>query len=359
MIISGEYIPNITPPYWWLTTGFNQYDQVDGQIALIPLRDDLPAIPIMMTPEEAQTKWNYWNIEWADMNQDGWPDIVASRSQGEEDSIQTSEIVWLENPGWNSIIGHQAPWTIHSVTNGPDVNFRIMKVPDKNGESKMVIIGLGYWTHKIYVIWTEDPEQDWTNVESIRERVIGNHAWYWDIVIADVNADGRDDVIVSTYAMRSWRSSIFVYEIPCDFKRDNWNRHTIVDGGDNMSDEPFNSGGKIKVFHPLVRDSSTYLKKKKPFILLAGDNDGYVKVLSPGSRSSNVWDYNARVIFHAIGPVGPVALEDLDHDGFMEIIIPVMESKRLLFFTYKPSSNLLAYDVDERKVDIDEIIARL
>ena len=64
-------------------------------------------------------------------------------------------------------------------------------------------------------------------------------------------------------------------------------------------------------------------------------------------------------IFHAIGPVGPVALEDLDHDGFMEIIIPVMESKRLLFFTYKPSSNLLAYDVDERKVDIDEIIARL
>ena len=51
-----------------------------------------------------------------------------------------------------------------------------------------------------FKICVSDPEQDWTNVESIRERVIGNHAWYWDIVIADVNADGRDDVIVSTYA---------------------------------------------------------------------------------------------------------------------------------------------------------------
>ena len=45
-----------------------------------------------------------------------------------------------------------------------------------------------------------DEDEDWTNVDAINERVIDNNGWFFDIQIADVNADGRDDVLVTTWA---------------------------------------------------------------------------------------------------------------------------------------------------------------
>jgi len=150
---------------------------------------------------------------------------------------------------------------------------------------------------------------------------------------------------------------LFVFEIPCDITRDEWRKHTIIEGGSNMSDEPFNSCGKIKVFHPLVRDSSSYTSKKKPHIVLSGDNDGFVKVLYPTSKSASSWIYGEHMIFKADGPVGPIALEDLDHDGYIEVVVPVMKSRRLLFFTFKPGTNPLTYSVTENGENIDWILA--
>jgi len=350
--VLDEYLSNASPPYWWTSTAY--YGEEDGKIVLLPVNGQ--NIPIIITPEDGEMKdYVYWNIEWADMNNDGWADVIASRTQGKEENIKSSELIWLENPG-TVMFGNRQGWMVHPITNGPDVNFRIMKVPLPDGGTRNVIIGLGYWTHKMYAIWTDDAKEDWSNVELIKERVIDNHDSFWDIQIADVNADGRDDIIVSTYTWHSWRSSLFVYELPCDFQRDNWKRHTLISGGDNMSDEPFNSGPQIKIFHPIVRDRSNFINKKKPFILLSGDNDGYLKVLSPQSRQSDSWTYSKHVVFKANGPVGPVALEDLDHDGYMEILVPVVDSQRILIFTYKPGDNMRAYDVDENRDNIDQVL---
>lgn len=353
--VSEDYLSNVKPPYWWTSTAY--YGDVDGKIVLLPVNGQ--STPHVLTPTESEMRdYVYWNIVWADMNNDGWADVVASRTQGKEENVKSSELIWLENPGAMSL--SKSSWTVHPITNGPDVNFRIMKVPLPAGGTKNVIIGLGYWNHKMYAIWTENENEDWSRVDQIKERVIDNHDSFWDIQIADINADGRDDVIVSTYTWHSWRSSLFVYELPCDFQRDNWKRHTLIQGGNRLSDEPFNSGPQIKIFHPIVRDSSNFVSsKKKPFILLSGDNDGYLKVLSPRSRGASDWGYNQHVIFKARGPVGPVALEDLDHDGYMEILVPVVDSQRILFFTYKPTDYQRAYDVDENRDDIDDVLSRI
>lgn len=363
--VQGDYLSNVLAPFWWTSTSYYEPENVDGQIVLLPVDEDSsPSRPIVLTPRETKRDYVYWNVQWEDMNGDNWPDVVASRTQGKEADVKSSELIWLENPGRMANLAPNRPWTLHQITQGPDVNFRIMKVPMPSGGSRTVIVGLGYWNHKLYAIWTEDPNEDWTRVDSIKERVIDNHDSFWDVQIADVNGDGRDDVVVSTYVFRSWRSSLFVYELPCDLMRDEWRRHTLIEGGDPMSDEPFNSGPQIKIFHPLVRDGSTHLsQKKKPFILLSGDNDGYLKVLSPRSRKTDNWDYNSQVVFKAAGPVGPVALEDLNHDGSLEIIAPVVSSNRLLVFTFKPMTggpaHNFVYNVDERRTDIDRLLDSL
>ena len=56
-----------------------------------------------------------------------------------------------------------------------------------------------------------DPEEDWTNLDAIKERVIDNHGWFYKIEIADVNADGRDDIIASTWRYVRWN----VKDIAC------------------------------------------------------------------------------------------------------------------------------------------------
>jgi len=46
--------------------------------------------------------------------------------------------------------------------------------------------------------------------------------------------------------------------------------------------------------------------------------------------------------------VGALTVDDLNHDGFMEIVIPVMDSNKLVFFSYEPGPIGPEYFVDER-----------
>ena len=45
----------------------------------------------------------YSGMDWQDMDQDGWPDIVASRTRGipNEETMRPkeSQLVWFKNPG--------------------------------------------------------------------------------------------------------------------------------------------------------------------------------------------------------------------------------------------------------------------
>lgn len=54
-------------------------------------------------------------------------------------------------------------------------------------------------------------------------------------------------------------------------------------------------------------------------------------------------------IYQSRGPVGAIAIEDLDHDGFNEIVVPVVASSKLMVFSYKPGEIGPDYFVDETK----------
>ena len=46
-------------------------------------------------------------------------------------------------------------WALHPITHGPDFALKIMRIPLASGESRLVIIGAGYWDNKLYAVWTE------------------------------------------------------------------------------------------------------------------------------------------------------------------------------------------------------------
>ena len=101
LITDGEHT------YWWVATNFYTPQRVDGKISLVPVEtktDQLNRAPITITSDEGRSEWFYSTVDWVDMNQDGWPDIVTSRSRGQPESIQYSELVWLENPGYRFMI---------------------------------------------------------------------------------------------------------------------------------------------------------------------------------------------------------------------------------------------------------------
>lgn len=338
--VEAEYMSQSGTTYWWSTSSYHGQENTEGGIVFLPI-DNPDMEPIHLTPAEdpnsAQSEEYYYYsmIDWVDMNQDGWPDIITSRSRGERPSIQYTELMWLQNPGYMANFGVHK-WTVHRITNGPDVNFRVMRIPLPSGESRLVIIGAGYWDNKLYAVWTEDPEEDWTNVDAINERVIDNNGWFFDIQIADVNADGRDDVLVTTWAYGTQQGTVMVYEIPCDFTRDKWRRHVLIESLVDMHMPDVMSGGKINVFHPFVRDSRKISQKKKPYILVSGDNEGRLSVLIPSSKKTNDWEYTSHTIYRTRSSIGAIAVEDFNNDGFMEIVVPVLDYRKLLFFTYKP-----------------------
>jgi len=351
----GEVLPehkaNVQLPYWWITTRFNSGSE--GKIVLLPINGDGEEYVVASCESCA-----YSGMDWQDMDQDGWPDIVASRTRGipNEETMRPkeSQLVWFKNPG-TAFITRQK-WKMYEITKGPDIDFKMMKVP--LGEKvKTIIIALGYHSQKMYALWVQGDEDDWTNVDMIREKIVGNHESFFNIHIADVNADGRADVIVSTSEVGSMRSSLYAYEIPCDWVNMEWKRHQLVDGGDPMSDSPYNTGTNIQAFHPVVRDYFFTGSKKKPFILISGDVDGYVKVLTPKSRNSINWEYNEHVIFRGSGFVGPVATGDFNYDGYTDLVCN--QGNRLFFLTYKPTNVMYVYNTDVREMEEENIDATM
>ena len=102
-LMTGDVIPDSENTYWWMTSTSFPPQGTEGQIVLLPVskvNSSLPLSPMVVSSSEIEQNWYYSKIEWVDMNQDGWLDVVTSRSRGRSESIQFSQLLWYENPGY-------------------------------------------------------------------------------------------------------------------------------------------------------------------------------------------------------------------------------------------------------------------
>ena len=107
IIFTDDMIVDGIHSYWWVASNFYTPQNVEGKISFVSVDIGNRSIPaVTITSDEGKRDWFYSTIEWVDMNQDGWLDIVTSRSRGQPESIQHSELVWFENPGYSFLIWH-------------------------------------------------------------------------------------------------------------------------------------------------------------------------------------------------------------------------------------------------------------
>lgn len=77
----------------------------------------------------------------------------------------------------------------------------------------------------------------------------------------------------------------------------------------------------------------------KPFVLLSGDDNGTVCVLTPNSDSPNDWLYTETRLFTSPkGTVGSLAVGDVDGDGWAEVVVPSYAESMVDLYTFKPPS---------------------
>ncbi|XP_070563363.1 uncharacterized protein [Ptychodera flava] len=319
--------------YIWAATGFMVAGKMAGYVGLLnPKKHGMPDVPNVISVNPGDVPWFYHRVEWIDMNNDGLKDALTARTFVEDetsDYVYHADLVWFQNPGGLSTTS--TPWQLHVLVDGPDCFFHTVELTLPDGTTKLCVISTQYFTEKLTVTWTDDPNGSWANPDDIRHRVIDqDRGHYFDLVIDDLNNDGRLDLMVTVN--KNWGGHVMAYEIPDNFITDDWPAHLLAEGFDGGYMYGRGAPGSGFTFRPASEPN-----RKKPVILISGDDDGMIYLIQPyNDDDSNDWQYHKTVIFTTPGMVGSVSLVDVDNDGYEEIFIPAWSTQKLHILTFAP-----------------------
>ena len=145
-----------------------------------------------------------------DVNQDGWIDFIRIDTPGEE-------VVWYENP--KNKAGHWPPHLIQKNFGNESPHFG-----DIDGDGRPDLVGNDPEANQ--VIWLKSPTQkgatNWERYVISNENKRGTHKYTHGLGVADVNSDGRLDVLIKD----GW------WQAPADCKQANWTFHEANWGDD-------------------------------------------------------------------------------------------------------------------------------
>jgi hypothetical protein len=258
----------------------------------------------------------YHRVEWHDMNNDGRLDIVTARANKPVFGQTSAEMLWLEQPASPL----KDKWTEHIMIEGPDVFFRGADL-DKDG--KMDFIATEFFGKKLSLIQQDAKSGKWTR--EILDDTVGAA---FDLSFADLNNDGKTDLLVTNHEGQASKASVFGYEIPNRLK-DQWVRHTLLTNipttqrGMNQA-----SPGEAVAFAPTKK-----LTHQKPWIAIGGDGSQKLWLLEPSSEETSDWTYKVSTPIETKSTIGKIEVTDLDNDGNKEIHVPAYDDN--LIYTIK------------------------
>jgi hypothetical protein len=260
----------------------------------------------------------YHRVEFIDMNGDGRLDLLTARANKPLFGASKGELLWLEQPASGAL---SSEWTEHVLGEGPDVHFRLA---DLDGNGTPEIVATEFFSKKLSLWWREGLGYS----SRVVDAALGSA---FDLEIVDVNADGRDDLLVTNHEADA-KAAVFAYEIPVDMKAGTFTRHTLIEGIETRQRGP-NQGspGAATAFFPNTNDA-----QGKPYILVDGDGSQRSHLLVPTSNSATEWTYVEHEVVDAKSTVGGSAVGDVDGDGFAELFIPAYDKNLIHVFTFKP-----------------------
>lgn len=312
-----------------VASGFFLAGKDNGTVALIDVDDiNNPVLHYLAPFDQNGKKWFYHRVMWTDMNSDGHLDAVTARAWGAGDHAEEAQLLWLENPGFSYPTGN---WNEHIIHEGTiEVSFNLHKLELPTGEMTPVIIGSGFWSKELTLIWSSS--NNWLDSDSIQTLVVGNYGWYFDVQVVDVNNDGRLDLLTTTWSQLGDPGALIAYEIPNDWQDlSKWNSHIIRDGYKDFPLPGKGSPGTAVAFWPDLKNTDS-----KPYIFVSGDDSGNYFVESPTSEDANDWSYETTLVYEQrTGTVGSFSIADVNDDGFAEIFMAVYEQSFVRVMSYE------------------------
>lgn len=243
---------------------------------------------------------------------DGIDGILTARSnKGFLPGRSDGELVFLTKSNrpdgrWNEVI----------IAKGPDVHFDLV---DLNDDGRNQIVVGEFFKDELNVIWRENGKFN----KVIIDKKIGRP---FDVEVVKY----LDKKVLLTTNHKN-KGSVFMYEIPRDFKNDKWKKHVILSDiktkGNPMCD--FSPGKAIPIFPKQGM-------KGKPNILVSGDGSRKVHLLIPQKPfDSNDFGYDEVILHESKSTVGSIEVGHFKGDNSLKAFIPLYEEDKILVLSFK------------------------
>jgi len=307
--------------------------------------------PIVITSDARDGHdWSYHWVVWKDIDNDGLVDALTARFRVPTFGDPISQLIWLKNPGTSPPApGQDWPWQHFIQSGGPDVYFEeeTFQVCPSEGDcfEYSAIVTAELWTERVMIYYVVNEPGAWANPANIQSMVVDTGVGQcFEAHWADLNNDGKMEILASCYDTRKGNETgnFFLYEQNWSDPTMPWKRSAIASGfiansylfGNSMTP------GKSRLFWPSEEYKNTpteFGAQPKPWIALSGDDDGIHYLLFPRSEDPADMEYELRIMHDTEATTsGTMAIDDLDGDGYMEIISAGYTAGEVYVYTFAP-----------------------
>ena len=147
---------------------------------------------------------------------------------------------------------------------------------------------------------------------------------------SDLNGDQKPDLLVTVNDENN--GSLIAYELPPagEIRTGKFIKHVLASGFKPL----VHAKGRGAPGQAAILQYYSLTDRKKPILILSGDDDGCVYLLETVDDSDpNNWQYSSRIIYQSEkSTIGQLSVEDVDGDGHPELFIPVYNEGQVLIY---------------------------